>query len=385
MKNSHTVSATNTETTQINARQLALLCALILPIGKLLELPSLLTAHAGGDLLIAALFGSIVEFLAFVALVLFSKRRGAPIEALEKRCGKPTARIFLGVYALFLLTYSALPLFDLERFSHAAFSDTSPVFFTFTPFLVLAGFICAKGLQGVGRSADLAPVLCLFPLLLLLAMSVGQADFSRLLPVVEKPITVSLKAAWKTLPYFSSGTLLLPIMSGYSYEKGDEKKLFPAFFAGILLFLVFLATFFATFGLLGETEHFALMKIGQYFPALQFIGRVDLLLVYLITVALFYYTALPLQLSIECFCRCVSLKNKVIPSAVLCIGLYFALLFLNKHNNAIHAFFFTWLPPVFLVFSTLLPIGFFLFFSKKDRGRYAANENLSDDEKEDKA
>ncbi|MBQ8352318.1 MAG: GerAB/ArcD/ProY family transporter [Clostridia bacterium] len=385
MKNSHTMSATNTKNTQINARQLSFFCALVLPVGKLLELPSLLTSYAGGDLLIAALLGSAVEFLAFLALVLFAKRKGAPIEALEARCGKPTARIFLGVYTLFLLAFSVLPLFDLERFSHAAFSDTSPTFFTFTPFLVLAGFICAKGLKGVGRSADLTPILCLFPLLLLIAMSVGQADFSRLLPVVEKPISVSVKAAWKTLPYFSSGGLLLPLMSGYSYEKGDEKKLFPAFFAGILLLLLFLATFFATFGLLGETEHFALMKIGQYFPALRFIGRVDLLLVYLVTVALFYYTALPLQLSVECFCRCFSIKNKVIPSAALCVGLYFALLFLNKYNNAIHAFFFSWLPTVFLVFSTLLPIAFLLLFGKKDGGRYEMNEKTNNHKGDEKA
>lgn len=385
MKNSHTMSEINAKNAQINARQLSLFCALILPVGKLLELPSLLTAYAGGDLLIAALLGSMVEFLAFLALILFARRRGAPIEALEARCGKATVRIFLGIYTLFLLTYSVLPLFDLERFSHAAFSDTSPTFFTFTPFLVLAGFVCTKGLKGVGRSADLAPVLCLFPLLLLLAMSVGQADFSRLLPIVEKPLSVSVKAAWKTLPYFASGGLLLPMMSGYSYKKGDEKMLFPAFFAGILLFLLFLTAFFATFGLLGETEHYALMKIGQYFPALRFIGRVDLLLVYLVTIALFYYTALPLQLGIECFCRCFSLKNKALPSAVLCVGLYFALLFLNKYNNAIHAFFFSRLPPVFLAFSTLLPIAFLLLFGKKDGGRYETNKNTSNHKGEEKA
>ena len=379
------MSEINAKNAQINARQLSLFCALILPVGKLLELPSLLTAYAGGDLLIAALLGSAVELLAFFALVLFARRRGAPIEALEARCGKATTRIFFGIYILFLLTYSVLPLFDLERFSHAAFSDTSPTFFTFTPFLVLAGFVCTKGLKGVGRSADLAPVLCLFPLLLLLAMSVGQADFSRLLPIVEKPLSVSVKVAWKTLPYFASGGLLLPMMSGYSYKKGDEKILFPAFFAGILLFLLFLAAFFATFGLLGETEHYALMKIGQYFPALRFIGRVDLLLVYLVTIALFYYTALPLQLGIECFCRCFSLKNKVLPSAVLCVGLYFALLFLNKYNNAIHAFFFSWLPPVFLAFSTLLPIAFLLFFGKKGGGRYETNKNTSNHKGEEKA
>jgi hypothetical protein len=58
---------------------------------------------------------------------------------------------------------------------------------------------------------------------------------------------------------------------------------------------------------------------------------------------------------------------------------------LNKYNNAIHAFFFSWLPPVFLVFSTLLPIAFLLLFGKKDRGRYETNKNTSNHKGEEKA
>lgn len=376
MQKHPTMYASNTISKGLNARQLAFFVALVVPIGKILELPSLLTAYAGGDLLIAALCGCLLEFLSFGALVWFAKRSGTPpVERLKQTLGTATARIFLGVYTLFLLGYATLPLFDLERFSHAAFSDTSPTFFTFTPFLVLCGFLCAKGLKGVGRYADLSPVFCLFPLLLLLGMSAPQADFSRLLPIMEKPIGVSLKAVWRLLPYFSVGGILLPLMGEYSYTDGDEKKLLPAFGVGIVLFLLFLATFFGVFGTLGETEKYALIKIGQFFPALRFIGRVDLLLAYVITVVLFFYTALPLQLSVACFCRCANVRGKVLPSAVLCAAVYFALLFLNKYNNAIHHFFSTVLPPVFLLFSVGFPLLFLVFFSKNKGSRYALNEN----------
>ncbi len=366
----------NTNSNAITTRQLCFFVACVLPVGKLLELPSLLTRYAGGDLLIAALVGLIFEFLAFASLVLFAKRSGsAPIEFLEAKWGKTAARIFCGIYALFLLVFAVLPLFDLEKFSHAAFSDTSPTFFIFTPFFFLSGFICIRGLKGVGRSADVFPVLFLLPLVGLLVFSVGQADFSRLLPVVEKPFFSSVKAAWKTLPYFSSGALCLPVFGGYRYTQGDGKKLLPAFGAGAFFSLLFFAVFFALFGQLGEREHYAVMKIGQYFPALKFIGRVDLLFVYTFTVGLFYYTALPLQLFTEHFVYCFSLKSKIPTAAVLSVGLYLCTLFLNKYSVAIHRFFAEWMPPVFLVFGLLLPLCFGLFGTKKDGGRYALNQN----------
>ena len=366
----------NTNSNAITTRQLCFFAAFVLPVGKLLELPSLLTRYAGGDLLIAALVGLTVEFLAFASLVFFAARRGAsPIEFLESKLGKPAVRIFCGIYALFLLVFAALPLFDLEKFSHAAFSDTSPTFFIFTPFFFLSGFICIKGIKGVGRSADIFPILFLLPLIGLFVFSVGQADFSRFLPVMEKPFFSSVRAAWKTLPYFSGGALCLPVFGGYRYKKGDGKKLLPAFCIGAFFTLLFLAVFFALFGQLGEKEHYAVMKIGQYFPALKFIGRVDLLLVYLVTVGLFYYTSLPLLLFTELFTKCFSLKSKIPTAALLSVGLYFCILFLNKYFIAIHAFFAQWLPPMFLLFGLLIPLAFGVLGIKKDGGRSAMNEH----------
>ena len=60
--------------TTINARQLSLFLAFFLPVGKILELPSLLARGAGGDLLLPAFLGSLLEFAALCALLLFAAR-----------------------------------------------------------------------------------------------------------------------------------------------------------------------------------------------------------------------------------------------------------------------------------------------------------------------
>ena len=371
------MSLTNTRSDTICTRQLAFFVAFFLPVGKLLELPSLLARYAGGDLLIAAFIGTVAEFLSFLFLVLFCKKTGeAPLSFIKKRLGKVACGILVGIYTMFLLLFSALPLLDLERFSHAAFSDTAPTFFVFTPFFFFGAFVCTKGLKGLGRSADLTPVLFLFPMLALLIMSVGQADFSRLLPIIEKPITVSLKAALKTTPYFSSGALLLPVCCGYRYEEKAEAKLLPAFGAGSTLFLIFLAVFFSVFGTLGEKEHYALMKTAQFFPALRYVGRIDLLMVYLVTVVLFFYTALPLQLSVNGIRMLLPFKTEFLPSAIVNLAAFIFVLICNKRSAALQRFFLERLSPLFLFFSLAVPLLLFLFSLKNDGGRVAMNKKF---------
>ena len=62
--------------TKINGRQLAFFLAFLLPVGRLLELPSLLARGAGGDLLIPAVMGLALESLAIWGGYFFVKKKG---------------------------------------------------------------------------------------------------------------------------------------------------------------------------------------------------------------------------------------------------------------------------------------------------------------------
>lgn len=357
--------------TEINARQLGFFLAFFLPVGKLLELPSLLAGKVGGDLLLPAFLGLGLELLALAAVFLFNKYAGLGVFAFldKKNAGLGKAARF--VYSALLLLYAFPFLLDLEKFSHAAFSDTEPTFFSFLPFFVLCGFIATKGLKAVGRSADLCPALFFLPFLALAVLSIGSADFSNLLPLVEKPFLSHLKATLETSPFWTSGLLFLPLFEGYSHREGDGKKLFLSYAVGATIVLLFLAVFYGLYGPIAGKEHYALSKIGLFFPALATLGRTDLLLVYLITVVLFFFTALPVQLAVDLFAKGLSIEQKTLPAVGVNVLLFVAVLFLNRRYNGVYSFFTKTLSPVFFFFGTLLPVLalLLLLLNRQDRGQ----------------
>ena len=171
----------------INGRQLAFFMAFLLPVSKLLELPSRLASASGGDLLIPALLGSILEGLALFGVYQFVKKRGKGVFAYLVEQSKPLATALQLFYAVLLLVYALVFLLDLEKFSLVAFSDTEPTFFSFLPFFIFSAFASCKGAKAVGRSADLCPVLFFLPFLGLVVLSVGATDFSAVFPLFEFP------------------------------------------------------------------------------------------------------------------------------------------------------------------------------------------------------
>ena len=81
-------------------RQIAFFAAFVLPMYKLLELPSLLARFAEGDLLLPAILQFLIQLGAIIALlVAASKSNKTLLERLEERLGKWT-RLVYATYAL---------------------------------------------------------------------------------------------------------------------------------------------------------------------------------------------------------------------------------------------------------------------------------------------
>ena len=103
--------------TLLPARQIALFCACVLPVYKLVELPSVLAESAKGGLLLPALFQFALQFIVLLALLYVVKNGNQPlVTRLEQRLGK-WRYILFSLYALFFLLYVLLPLLDLEKFT----------------------------------------------------------------------------------------------------------------------------------------------------------------------------------------------------------------------------------------------------------------------------
>ncbi len=350
------------------ARQIAFCAAFILPLGKFLETPSLLSKYAKGDILLPALLHFLVQTLLLVGvLYALSRSEKSLVERLEEKMGKGVIALYV-LYGIYFLFAAILPLLDLEKFVYAAFFDTAPTTFSFGVFFFLLAFVCTKGQRAFGRCADLCLFLFLLPFLALIAMALFEADFTRLLPFFGTDLRGIGRAFTRSTPHFSDVILLLPFLATTKKREGEGVKIVLGYWAGALFTLLFFAVFFGIFSSIAPREHYAFSKIAQYFPALDIIGRVDLVFIYLLSVALLFYTCLPLLHFSNLFARVFHTERKTLISAILSVGLFIFVLFVNRYYNAFYGFISGKTAPVFWFVADLVPL-FCLLFPKSKNER----------------
>ncbi len=352
---------------RVVGRQIALFAAFVLPAAKLLEAPSILAKYAAGDLLLPALLHFLLQAgLLAVILYVVSRSETPLFERLQRVLKKGVIVVYL-FYAAYFLFAVLLPILDLEKYAYAAFFDTAPTTFSFLFFFFLSAFICAKGIKAVGRFADISLFLFLLSFFALMALSLTETDFTHLLPLFGTKFERTMSAFKYTTPHFSDAVLLLPLLGNYQYKKKDTPKILFGYGIGALCTLFFLAVFYGIFSSVAPREHYAFSKIAQYFPALSVIGRIDLLFVYLLSIVLFFYTALPAQYATHLFSRSFSLERKAIVSAVLNVALFLFVFFCNKYYNAFYRVVGGKLVWVFWLFADVLPLLLLLLPNGKPR------------------
>lgn len=341
----------------INGRQLCFFAAFLVPVGKLLAAPPLLAYYSKGDLLLPALAQYLLQGAVLAAILFIASRTDKSFyELIADALGTITAKLVYILYALYFVFSALLPLLDLERYVYTAFFDTAPSVSAFAPFFILSAFICTKSLKEFGRSADIAMPLFLVSFVGLMIMSVGEADFTNILPIFGTPIKSSAIGFLRTLGHFSDAALFMPMLGSYRYKKGDGKKVMFSYWLGALFVLFFLAVFYGVFGAIAPKQEFAFSKTAQYFQALSVVGRFDLLLVYLMTIVLLFYYCFVLQASVLCFAKAIDTKKKVWISAILNVLLCFFALFCNKYYNRLYYFITVYLFWVFLLFADVIPL-----------------------------
>ena len=359
------------KTSEVYARQIAFCAAFILPMGKLLEAPSLLASFAKGDILLPAILQFLMQTLALLGVLYAASRSEKSLwERIQQRMGKGVVFFYL-FFALYYLFFAVLPLLDFEKFVYAAFFDTAPTTFSFGFFFILLAFVCSKGVKSFSRCADLCLFLFLLPFFALIIMACFETDLTKLLPFFGTPFKSISQAVVRTVPHFSDVLLLFPLIAKLPYKKGDGAKITLGYGAGALMTLLFLAVFFGIFSSVAPREHYAFSKIAQYFSALKVLGRVDLIFIYLLSIVLLFYTCLPLLYTTECVASIFSLKTKTFPAVILSFLLFLFTLFMNKYYNNFYNIISGTLSPIFLFISYLVPVFCLLLPTK---GAYHAHQ-----------
>ena len=340
----------------ILARQIAFAAAFLLPAAKFLEAPSVIAKYASGDLLLPSIMHFLLQSLILLGILYAaSQSEKSLLERLQSALGKGIVAVYI-LYLLYFLFAAVLPLIDLEKFVYAAFFDTSPTMFSFAVFFFFSAYVCAKGIKSIGRSADVCLFLFLLPFLALLIMSLTEADFSNLMPLFGTNFSGSAKAFSRTAPHFSDAVLLLPLIANLRYRKNDGVKIMAGYWSGAVFTLLFLAVFYAIYASIAPREHYAFSKIGEYFPALSVVGRIDLIFVYLLSVVLLFYTCLPLQYTVDLFSLTFHTPRKTWISAILNLLLFFAVFYFNRYYNMFYNLISGKLPAVFFLLADAVPL-----------------------------
>ncbi|MDE6273565.1 MAG: spore germination protein [Clostridiales bacterium] len=295
---------------KISSRQLYFLLACIMPVGKLILMPTHLVHDAKNDLLIPAAANILIQAGMIFIVMLLSRSNKQLYDLLDYTFGRIVAKVLTALFALFLFFAALMPLLEQKLLVQSVFYDTLPSLLVFSPFFLFSIYICATPISSFGRVWDLLAPISIVSFIGIIAFSFGSADFGALLPVGASGAKSIVSAGAYTMSWFYDSALILCLMGKFEYKKNMAWKSALFYLLGGLAILLFLAIFYGIFEELSLRQLFAFSKTSKYFSAITAMGRIDYIFIYAIALVMAYFCTLPLHAGVDCMNRAFG-GNKV--------------------------------------------------------------------------
>ncbi len=335
-------------------------------VSKFILYPTQLSAESGNDLLFSALINFLLQgAIIWAVSFLCSRTDKTFFQLIEGTLGNVTARIIYGFFALFFIICAIIPLFEQKLYVHAIFYDTVPALIVFLPIFFFTVFVAAKDFRNIGRCADICLPIFLLSMLLILVMSFKEVQWDNFLPVLKQPSRVfssSLANAFR----FAEPSFLLMFMGHFKYNKGDAAKITISYIGGAIFVMSVLAAFYGIYGDLAQSRQFAISKISLFFPAIELLGRIDLLTLYVLEIAMLFALALNIQLAVHCIGQCTGYRNSAVLSVAVNALLIALIIIFNNNMNVLSVVWSKWMWIVFLIFANIVPLASWFMRRKND-------------------
>ena len=351
---------------KISVRQICFIMLIYTAVSKFVTYPTQLSVLTGRDLLFSAAMNFFLQGVIIWAVSFLCSRTDKTFfELIEGTLGNIVARIVYGLFALFFMVCTLMPLLEQKVYVHAIFYDMLPSLLVFLPVFFFTVYAASKGFENIGRCADICLPLFLISMLLVLVMSLHEIQWDNFLPMFKQPKTIfksSLASAYR----FSEPAFLLMFAGHFKYKKGDAAKITLSYIGGALFVIAVLAAFYGIYGDMSESRSFAISKISLFFPAIDLIGRIDLLALYILEVAMLFALVLNIQLAVHCIEKCTGYKNRAVLSVAVNAIFLILIVVLDNSFSAINSVWSKWMWIVFLIFANLLPLSGWLMRRKND-------------------
>lgn len=341
----------------IKVRQICIIMFIYTVVTRLLLYPTMLGEYSSRDLLFAALPDFLIQGIVIWSVSYLCSRTEKTLPELVKdTVGVVGSRIVFGFFAAFFLLATIIPLFEQKLYVHAIFYDTVPSLAVFLPIFFFSVYAGTRNFKNIGRCADICLPIFIISMILIIAMSLSEVDFSNLLPIAKTPARDIFSGSLKTAYRFTEPAYLLMFVGRFRYKRGDAAKITLSYVAGGLLVLFFLAVFYGIYGDLTPSRQFAISKVSLYFSAIDIVGRIDLLVLYMLEIVMLFALVLNVQFAVYCLVECTGWKNVEVLSLCVNGALAAILVFCDHLFNSMQTVFSDYMWAVFIVFTVLAPL-----------------------------
>lgn len=342
---------------KINSRQICFIMLAYTAVSRLLLYTTALSDICGNDLLFPILIDFAVQTVVVWAICfLCSKTDETFFGLLENTFGEVVARIIYGLLTLYFAFSAVFPMMEQKQYVGQIFYDTVPPLLAFLPFFIFSVYAGSRGLKNIGRCADIALPIFVITFVVMLFMAFSEVDLSNLLPVLKTPATKIFEGALGSFFRFIEPSFMLIFMGHFRYRKGDAAKITLSYAGGGLIVILFAAVFYSIYGVISPSRDFAISKVALFFPAIELIGRIDLIALYFMEVTMLFATVINIQFAVHCLKKCTGLKIGGIWSLAINVILLALLLVFDSSFSGLNQFFSKWAWIVTAVFALLFPL-----------------------------
>jgi spore germination protein KB len=235
------------------------------------------------SILIACFSGLLFLFIYFRILKWFPRKH--LFEIIDICFGKVIGRMISFAYIAYFFLIAAFVIRDFGELMVSAIYEKTPMEFIHLTMMLVILYIVMLGLEVLGRASEIfIPYALLFILFLGFGIAFsGELEPHNLLPILGDGIMPVLKPAFLEIIQFPFGEFIIfmtiiPFATKlkHAFRTGTAAYLFSGL---VLAYSSGLQT--ATLGVLKNRTNFPLLSVARNISLLQFIERVDLLIVFI--------------------------------------------------------------------------------------------------------
>ena len=326
-------------------------------VSRFLLYPTIMSGVCGNDLLFPMLIDFAVQTVVVWAVCFLCSRTDKTFfELLESTFGNVVARIIYGLFALYFVFVTVFPLMEQKLYIGQIFYDTVPSLIVFLPFFAFSVYAGCKELRNIGRCADIALPIFAVMFVLMIFMALSEVDLTNLLPVLKTPATKIFEGALGSFFRFVEPSFMLMFMGHFKYKKGDAAKITLSYAGGGLIVIIFAAVFYSIYGVISPSRDFAISRVAIFFPAIELIGRVDLIALYFLEITMLFAQVLNIQLSVYCLKKCTGIKMGGVWSVAVNAVLLVLVIVLDNSLSGLLEFYSKWVWIATAIFAMLFPL-----------------------------